>query len=515
MKRTVKSNIGGVIFHIDEDAYQRLGDYLDELERRIKPQAGGDEILRDIENRIAELLQQKSQGPDRVVSITEVESVIRTMGKPADYDTEGQTESAYDRPATAYTRRSNRKLYRDTDDRMVGGVAAGMAAYFNVDTVLFRLLFVLLFFASGFGILAYIILWIAIPPARTTAQKLEMRGEPVTLASMERFNRDELTRDGQRSGDFFTTIFNGIFRIIALVFKVFIIFLGAIFGIVFLVFLVSLVSALTIGMGTLWWIPHEFQGDSIPDIINSLFVSSDMAFLALICLIIVVTIPVFGLLYALIKAIFKFKTNDRLVWVFAIVLWILSLITLVVTIVQAARDLQYPSDSASGLTLPSDKVSTLYVMASPDTLDYSQLEVNVATHMGRVLVDADGEQMYLSPKLKIETSTGNDYVINVYRRSRASDPYDAGHNAAQINFSYTLDDSTLVIDRLFRISFEDEVRIPEVEIVIGVPTGKSVHFDKALAKTPYDINHLAGCDNIFGNTLTADPSSGWFNCVEK
>lgn len=515
MKRTVKSNIGGVIFHIDEDAYQRLGDYLDELERRIKPQTGGDEILRDIENRIAELLQQKSQGTDRVVSRAEVESVIRTMGKPADYDTQGQDESAYERPATAYTRRSNRKLYRDTDDRMVGGVAAGMAAYFNIDTVLFRLLFVLLFFASGFGILAYIILWIAIPPARTTAQKLEMRGEPVTLASMERFNRDELGRDTRQSDDFFTTIFNGIFRIIAIVLKVFLIFIGAIFGFVFLVVLVSLVSALTIGMGTMWWLPHEFQGDSLPDIVNSLFVSSDMAFLALICLIVVVAIPVFGLLYALLKALFKFKTNDRLVWVFALVLWILSLTTLVVTIVQSARDLQYPSDSVSGLTLPSGQVSTLYVMASPDTLNYRNLEVNVATHLGRVLVDADGEQMYLSPKLKIEKASGNDYVINVYRRSRAADPSEADRKAAQIDFNYTLGDSTLVIDRLFRIGFEDEVRIPEVEIVIGVPADKSVHFDQALAKTPYDIDHLTGCDNIFGNTLRVEPHSGWFNCIEK
>lgn len=515
MKRTIKSNIGGVIFHIDEDAYQRMSAYLDELERRIKPQAGGDEILRDIESRIAELLQQKSQGPDRVVGMYDVDSVLSTMGKPADYDTESPAEEPVSRSAAGYSRRTNRKLYRDPDDRMIGGVASGMAAYFNIDTVLFRLLFVLLFFASGFGFLAYIVLWMAIPPARTTAQKLEMRGEPVTLASMERFNRDEIGRDTRRSGDFFTTIFNGIFRIIAGIFKVFLIFIGSVFGLVFLVVLVSLVSALTVGVGTMWWLPHNMQGDSLSEVVNSLFVSSDMAFLAMICLLVVVAIPVFGVLYALLKALFRFKTNDRLVWIFAVVLWILSLTTLIVTVAQAARDIRYPSESTSGLTLPSDKLATLHVMAGAETLNYRNLTASLSTNMGKVLVDADNEYIYLSPKLKITQATGTDYQVKVYRRSRAATAGGNNQKAAAIDFNYHLGDSLLTIDRLFRVRFDDQIRIPEVEVVLEIPAGKSVFFDPALTKTPYDIDHLTGCDNIFGNTLTVDLSSGWFNCAKK
>ena len=187
MNKVMNINIGGSVFHVDEEAYEKLKTYLKQINRHFKNTRGGEEIIIDIESRIVELFQQKLSGKKEVITMEDVNEVIAIMGKPSEF--EEDTTSDYSAPDVQQLGR--KRLFRDIDTRMIGGVCSGLAAYFRVDTVWFRIGFVVATL-SGLSLLAYLILWAIIPPARTISEKLEMQGDPVTISNIERSIRDEM-----------------------------------------------------------------------------------------------------------------------------------------------------------------------------------------------------------------------------------------------------------------------------------------------------------------------------------
>jgi phage shock protein PspC (stress-responsive transcriptional regulator) len=190
MKKTVNINLNGSVFFIDEDAFVRLRTYLDKLESYFNRQPEGEEIIRDIESRIAELFLEKLSGKSSVVTIDMVKEVITQMGQPEDFEANSINEEKFYRENASS--KSKKRLYRDIDNRVIAGVCAGIAAYLNADPVLIRILFAVLPLLSlGIVIPIYIILWIVVPAALTTAQKLEMRGENVTIKNIEKSIRKE------------------------------------------------------------------------------------------------------------------------------------------------------------------------------------------------------------------------------------------------------------------------------------------------------------------------------------
>ena len=191
MNKTVNINLGGMFFHIDEDAYQKLTRYFDAIKRSLSNSSGQDEIIKDIEMRVSELLTEKQKTEKHVVCLKDVDEVIAVMGQPEDYriDEEGIGNSTTNYSSSTST--GSRKLYRDKDGGMIGGVLAGLGHYFGIDKVWLRIFFLIMFFAWGTGVLAYIILWIVMPEAKTTAEKLEMTGEPVTISNIEKKVREE------------------------------------------------------------------------------------------------------------------------------------------------------------------------------------------------------------------------------------------------------------------------------------------------------------------------------------
>lgn len=191
MNKTVNINLGGMFFHIDEDAYQKLSRYFDAIKRSLTNASGQDEIIKDIEMRIAELLNEKQKSEKHVVGLKEVDEVIAIMGQPEDYIIEDEPKT-FENQYQQSTRIKSKKLYRDGEKGMIGGVAAGLGHYFDVDAVWIRVVLLLLVFAGfGTGIIAYIILWIVTPEAQTTSEKLEMTGEPVNISNIEKKVREE------------------------------------------------------------------------------------------------------------------------------------------------------------------------------------------------------------------------------------------------------------------------------------------------------------------------------------
>ncbi len=191
MKKTVNINLNGQVFYIDDDAYTRLKEYLDRLERYFRKQDEAKEIISDIESRIAELFSEKLRNSRGVVTLTMVEDVIRVMGQPEDFDGGSSVEEPEYVEYEEY-KGKRKRLFRDVDNKVIAGVCSGIAAYLNTDPVFIRIAFVILPFLSVGAIFpVYIILWAVVPAAITTAQKLEMRGENVTIKNIEKVIKDE------------------------------------------------------------------------------------------------------------------------------------------------------------------------------------------------------------------------------------------------------------------------------------------------------------------------------------
>jgi phage shock protein PspC (stress-responsive transcriptional regulator) len=192
MNKTVNINIGGLFFHIDEDAYQKLSKYFEAIKRSLSNSSGKEEVMKDIEMRVAEIFTERQISDKHVINSFDVDDVIAVMGQPEDYridDDAAQAAASYN-----YIHTGRKKLYRDEDHKLVGGVCSGLGHYFGIDSVWLRLFFLLLFFGFGTGVIAYIVLWIAMPKAVTTAEKLEMTGKPVNISEIEKKVKEEFEK---------------------------------------------------------------------------------------------------------------------------------------------------------------------------------------------------------------------------------------------------------------------------------------------------------------------------------
>ena len=188
MKKTFTINLSGSIFHIEEDAYEALQKYLVTIKNHFGTSEEGKEITADIEARIAEIFSGKSSCDNNVITLQCVNEVIEIMGTPQNF-----TEEEVEEDSMTGQKKRKKRLYRDPEEKVLSGVCGGLAAYFDIDPVIMRIIFVVLaFITTGAAILAYLILWIAVPKAVTTAQRLEMRGEPVTVKNIEKFIKEEV-----------------------------------------------------------------------------------------------------------------------------------------------------------------------------------------------------------------------------------------------------------------------------------------------------------------------------------
>ena len=203
MNKIFNVNLGGYPFTIDENAYHHLNKYLDTIKRHFSDSEGCDEILYDIEVRMAELFQDRVKGKS-IVSMKDLDEVTKILGRPEDFGADA-IDDDYE-PGTAHTSKTSRRsriktgkrLFRNGDEKIIGGVASGLSAYFGIsDPVWIRLGFLFLAI-SGVGLLPYIVLWIIVPMAKTSGDKLEMRGEPVNVSNIARTVEEELSDLSER-----------------------------------------------------------------------------------------------------------------------------------------------------------------------------------------------------------------------------------------------------------------------------------------------------------------------------
>jgi len=284
MKKTLSVNLGGSVYHIDEDAYQELMDYLQDVKSHLGNEASSTEVLIDIEQRISELFGEWMKGRREVITAGDVQKVIGILGRPEQFDTvEGEAAEETEQEKTApkserwsdeRTNYGHRKLYRDGENARLGGVCAGLAAYLNVSVVLIRLIWVCLILFYGTGFLFYFLCWIIIPEARTAAQRLEMVGEDVTIDNIEKKVREEAGKvkdrvDGyvrsNRVNENLHNAGNGFVEVIRVVVKVFFAFIAGAVGLAAFITLIGLLFALLVlWTGNLHFMQGAWPQDFLP-----------------------------------------------------------------------------------------------------------------------------------------------------------------------------------------------------------------------------------------------------------
>lgn len=348
MKKTLTVNLGGTVFHIDEDAYRLLDNYLGNLKLHFSRQAGVDEIVNDIELRISELFSEKLAGGSQVITLTDVEEVIKRMGRPEEMETDAddRATAADTHEDTASSHASpRRRLYRHPDDKILGGVIGGLSAYLGWDSTWFRLIFV---FCTifGFKILLplYIIFWIVVPEARTAAERLSMRGEAVTVENIGKTVTDGFdtlagsVNDSLKSGKPRTVLQNllvGVGWFLKVCLVIVVIICSPVLFVLGIVFVALLFAAIAVAIGGGAELMAMF-----PDV-NFIWPASPLAAIVLyIAGILAVSIPLVALLFAIFRPMLHWQPmTSGLKWTL-LTLWIVSVV--VFFICYTVQDFTFP-----------------------------------------------------------------------------------------------------------------------------------------------------------------------------
>lgn len=206
MNKTININLGGYAFTIDEDAFETANNYLNTLTRHFGGADGAAEIMQDIESRMGELVNRNkgTRGIVNKVDILEAISVLGTPEELKDIDFSEAKTGEKKSTSTPFQIKTGKRLYRDPDDKVIGGVCSGLSSYFGIqDPVWLRVLFALLTLAGGASFLIYVVIWAIVPAAKTVSERLEMMGEPTNVNNIAKMVKEELEELGDKLQDTF------------------------------------------------------------------------------------------------------------------------------------------------------------------------------------------------------------------------------------------------------------------------------------------------------------------------
>ncbi len=343
MKKTVTANISGIVFHIDEDAYEKLNNYLGNVRSHFSDDESGNEILSDIESRIAEMLQDKISSSKQVVTIQDIDVIISQLGQPGQMKDEDPDPGTGQQKESPKTEKTSKRLYRDPDNQMLSGVCGGIGAYFNVDPTWIRIAFILLTLLYSSGIIAYIILWIVVPKARTTAEKLEMRGEKVNISNIEKSFKEEMEgvktnidnlskeagekfkkkRNDEEASNTLANILGALLKAIGIILGIALVMAGLF---MMVTIIISFIAPGVEPFSYFLRVPYLLQ-----DIIQPGWLSA----IAFTGLLLTIVIPVIGLIYLGAKLIFDINSKSGSLPIILVLLWVLGIIVFVLAVIKS------------------------------------------------------------------------------------------------------------------------------------------------------------------------------------
>ncbi|GGG58438.1 PspC domain-containing protein [Bizionia arctica] len=489
MNKTVNINLAGIFFHIDEDAYVKLQRYLEAIKRSFTDSQGRSEIISDIEARIAELFSERIKHEKQVIGNKEVEEVITIMGQPEDYLVDD--EIFEDEPKSSYQSRPSgrsKKLFRDTDNSYIGGVASGIGHYLGIDPLWVRLLWILLAIGSGGTfIFIYILFWILVPEAMTTADKLTMTGEPVNISNIEKKIKDGFENVSQTVSDTVKNIdvskqsnkiksssksfFDTLGDIIMFFLNIFAKFIGIILIIVGASTLIGLIIGFfTVGISDIINVPGF-------DFIDAANAANTPVWLVSLLLFFAIGVPFFFVFYLGLKILVNnLKSIGNIAKFSLLGVWLLAIISLIVIGVKQASEHAFDASVTEKVSLNIRANDTLNIkMYGNDTYKKS-----IHRNGGFQLVyNEEDEKIIFSSDVRLIVRSTKDSVasINIEKSAEGSSYQQAKERAKNIQYNYTLRNNELMLDSYLTTEYENKFSDQEIEIILYLPEGTTLIAD--------------------------------------
>ena len=463
MNTTVTIHLAQTLFHIDSDAYALLKNYLNKLEKSFAQSEGKHEILEDIEVRIAELFSQYTVRDSYVISEQNVKDVIEILGTPEDISEEETTEESSKSNA-------QKKLCRDTDERIIGGVASGLGHYFGIDRVWIRLILIILVLSSIGGVVfVYILLWALIPEAKTTSEKLRMKGEPVNISNIEKKIKeglDDVTQkvknvDYSKVGDdrlilLLVSIASKVIGFFMILFST-IVLIGLLFSVAIFGFISSIE------------IPHE---------ILFLTMNTDLPlWIFSLMLLFGVGIPftfIFVLGLRLLTSKRKLMNNSTKYTLG--VIWITTLLLISFTIAREFRSNAFTARTTQNELINIDTKDTLQIRLNTVQYDNEILIFN-ATHL---IYNDEDELNLLLDEIRLNVTQSKDELtqLRIEKKAKGRNQKRARENANAISYSFEYYNKNLLLNSQWLASVTQAKNEQQVRLNLEVAEGQHLYIDR-------------------------------------
>lgn len=480
MDKTLNINLGGTLFQIDEEAYHILRDYLKSIDQKFRNVPGGNETIEDIEFRVAEIFLSKKDTAG-VISKENVEEMIATIGKPEDFE---QAENEAQIPG--YNASRSRKMFRNPDNSIAGGVCGGIGTYLGTDPVWIRILFVISAFFFLFGLFVYLALWIALPSADTDAKKKEMYGSTYRKEGSQNLWSVPPYQTTSKAGNAVNEVFRAIGKVCFIIVRVILIIIGTCLVITGFLALLSFV------MVFVFKYPGAFSTDAVgfniayvPDFLNFIVTPKAAPWIkGLIA--VVVSLPLLALIYGGVRMIFWFRARDGYIWLGGFVVWVLCAAAL--SIVLFDEGVSYGDNERTitkeYLKLTSD---TLYIEPERKLSDLiTAKEITLPDEGGHgynIFISEEKKEIYIKTHLDILTNEENSSFIEITKHSAGRNRLAAIENSKRLKYDYRLSNDTLYLDEFFSIPPASKWSLDFISLKVCIPEGTIVHIDKDIAET--------------------------------
>jgi len=525
MRKTLNINLGGMAFIIDENAFELLHNYLEALKRKFGNEAEREEILNDIEARIGEMLSQKLAGSKEVISIAEVQTVIDAMGKPEDIAGEESSEpttgssSQQSNTNSVFAEPVKKRLFRDPDDAKVSGVISGLCHYFGInDPVWMRIAAVVLIpLTSGSIILLYLLIMIIVPKAMTSAEKLQMKGEPININTIEKEIKDAATRTGESVNKFIKeqTFFEKLGSILLSVLTVF-----AKLALVLAV-IVAVFSLIGVFVGfVMFYVLGKSQFNDVTGLlvdnphIITYFSWGYLLFLG---------VPLLVIIYGGLRVFVGNGTRIKwLKWVF-LTAWIVGIWLLAFSGYKTAINFRHSKTNSQQLVLMQPTTGALLVQLTDSTGkkinkdDEENIESFNINDEG-VIVNGvnlrDMEQIPVAkPALEIMPSETDSFYIQQIITARGKSQPDAGRNADVTAYRFSQWDTVLNLSPWLYINKSGKWRAQSIKLRIAIPEGKKISFAENIDLWTAVVKGDNSFDDTYFANTTWTVENGKVKCI--
>ena len=530
MNKTVNINLGGMFFHIDEDAYQKLSRYFDAIKRSLSDSNGQDEIIKDIEMRIAELVSEKHTSEKQVINLKELDEIITVMGQPEDYRIDPDGDETQKNNFNT-TNRAHKKLYRDKDKGSIAGVCTGLGHYFGIDSVWIKILFLILA-STSFGIIAYIILWIVMPEAVTTSEKLEMTGEPITISNIEKKVREEFEnvsdkfknanydKMGNQVKTGFGKFVAEISEVFLSIFKIFAKILGVILIMASLAILVILfIGVFTLGSSAFIDLPWQ-------DFINAGNFSDYPIWAFGVLMFLAIGIPFFFLLLLGFKLLSpSIKSIGNIAKYTLLALWLITIGILISIGIKQASEFAVNGRVVKKETIALQANDTLFIKFKHN--DYFAKDVHDYNNF-MITEDSLGTNVIYSNQVHLNVIKTDEKLpyLQIEKEAKGKSLSDARKTAEKIKYGYSIVGNKILLDNYLITDFKNKYRDQEVEIFLYLPEGTILKPDNSVQD--YDSSddsffnlHFSSDDYIYKvgksqvKCLNCPPEENEWNDVEN